>query len=69
MRWSGSLPKWAFPVLHDKGVYDYPAYNGAYSRSGAAIQKYLALGIPPSSWCWTSIGTLWWGATTRCTRP
>ena len=29
-------------VLHDKGVYDYPAYNGAYSRSGAAIQKYLA---------------------------
>ena len=29
-------------VLHDKGVYDYPAYNGAYSRSGAAIQNYLA---------------------------
>ena len=23
------------------GVYDYPAYNGAYDRSGAAVKAYL----------------------------
>ena len=28
-------------VIHDRGVYDYPAYNGAYSRSGAAVEEYL----------------------------
>lgn len=30
-----------FTVLHDRTLYDYPEYNGAYSRSGAAIQSYL----------------------------
>ncbi|MBU5435303.1 stage II sporulation protein P [Pseudoflavonifractor sp. MSJ-37] len=29
-------------VLHDKGAYDYPAYQGAYGRSGAAVADYLA---------------------------
>ena len=28
-------------VIHDRGVYDYPAYNGAYGRSGAAVEEYL----------------------------
>ena len=29
-------------VIHDRTLYDYPQYNGAYSRSGAGIQAYLA---------------------------
>ena len=29
-------------VVHDRGVYDYPVYNGAYGRSGAAVEEYLA---------------------------
>lgn len=28
-------------VVHDRGVYDYPVYNGAYGRSGAAVEDYL----------------------------
>lgn len=28
-------------VLHDRGVYDYPRYNGAYTRSGEAVAEYL----------------------------
>ena len=28
-------------VIHDRTLYDYPQYNGAYSRSGAGIQTYL----------------------------
>lgn len=28
-------------VIHDETLYDYPEYNGAYSRSGASISKYL----------------------------
>lgn len=28
-------------VIHDRGVYDYPAYKGAYGRSGAAVRGYL----------------------------
>ncbi len=28
-------------VIHDRGVYDYPFYAGAYSRSGAAVREYL----------------------------
>lgn len=30
------------PVLHDRTLYDYPSYTGAYDRSLAAIQSYLA---------------------------
>lgn len=29
-------------VLHDRTLYDYPSYTGAYDRSLAAIQSYLA---------------------------
>lgn len=29
-------------VLHDRTLYDYPAYSGAYDRSLSAIQSYLA---------------------------
>lgn len=28
-------------VLHDETPYDYPQYNGAYSRSGAGVEAYL----------------------------
>ena len=28
-------------VIHDRTLYDYPQYNGAYSRSGEGIQAYL----------------------------
>ena len=28
-------------VIHDTGCYDYPVYNGAYTRSGAAAEKWL----------------------------
>ncbi len=29
-------------VIHDREIYDYPSYTGSYSRSGAAVEKYLA---------------------------
>ena len=29
-------------VVHDKTKYDYPSYTGSYSRSGAAVEEYLA---------------------------
>ena len=29
-------------VLHDREIYDYPSYTGSYSRSGAAVEQYLA---------------------------
>ena len=29
-------------VLHDRTLYDYPAYAGAYERSLEAVEKYLA---------------------------
>ena len=29
-------------VLHDRTLYDYPSYSGAYDRSLSAIQSYLA---------------------------
>lgn len=29
-------------VIHDRGIYDYPSYTGSYTRSGAAIEQYLA---------------------------
>ena len=28
-------------VLHDRGIYDYPKYSGAYTRSGPAVEDYL----------------------------
>lgn len=29
-------------VLHDRSLYDYPSYSGAYNRSLASIESYLA---------------------------
>ena len=31
-----------FKVLHDTNLYDYPSYNGAYERSKAAVEQWLA---------------------------
>ena len=31
-----------FEVIHDTNLYDYPAYDGAYDRSGAAVKDWLA---------------------------
>lgn len=30
-----------FRVIHDTNLYDYPSYNGAYDRSGAAVEQWL----------------------------
>ncbi len=30
-----------FQVIHDTNLYDYPAYNGAYERSLAAVNQWL----------------------------
>ena len=29
------------PVLHDRSMYDYPSYSGAYDRSLEAVERYL----------------------------
>lgn len=31
-----------FGVVHDPTLYDYPSYTGAYDRSGAAVEQWLA---------------------------
>lgn len=36
------LSSYGISVLHDRNLYDDPAYNGAYERSGAAAEAYLA---------------------------
>ncbi len=36
-----ALEAQGFTVLHDRSLYDYPAYNGAYDRSGAAVRQLL----------------------------
>lgn len=35
------LTEAGFTVLHDTQLYDYPNYNGAYTRSYAAVEQYL----------------------------
>ena len=30
-----------YQVLHDTNLYDYPAYNGSYDRSKAAVEEWL----------------------------
>lgn len=30
-----------FQVIHDTNLYDYPAYNGCYDRSKAAVEQWL----------------------------
>lgn len=37
-----ALGEYGLSVLHDTELYDYPSYNGSYTRSEAAIQAYLA---------------------------
>ena len=29
-------------VLHDREIYDFPSYTGSYTRSGEAVERYLA---------------------------
>ena len=36
------LEKAGLRVLHDREIYDFPSYTGSYTRSGAAVEKYLA---------------------------
>jgi len=38
---AAALEERGFEVLHDRSLYDYPAYNGAYDRSGAAVRQLL----------------------------
>ena len=33
---------YGFQVIHDTTLFDYPAYNGAYDRSKAAVEQWLA---------------------------
>lgn len=35
------LQKAGIEVIHDRELYDYPSYNGAYNRSADAVKKYL----------------------------
>ena len=32
---------YGFQVIHDTELYDYPAYSGAYERSGAAVRRWV----------------------------
>lgn len=36
-----SLEQQGIGVIHDREIYDYPAYNGAYSRTRKAITEHL----------------------------
>ncbi len=38
---AAALEAQGFGVIHDRSLYDYPAYNGAYDRSGAAVRQLL----------------------------
>ena len=39
---AAALTEQGLNVLHDREIYDYPSYTGSYSRSGAAVEEYLA---------------------------
>ncbi len=39
---AAALTELGLNVLHDREIYDYPSYTGSYSRSGAAVEEYLA---------------------------
>lgn len=39
---TAALESYGLNVIHDRGLYDYPSYTGSYTRSGAAIESYLA---------------------------
>ena len=36
------LESFGLSVIHDREIYDYPSYTGSYTRSGAAVESYLA---------------------------
>ncbi len=38
---AAQLEKAGIEVIHDRELYDYPSYNGAYNRSADAVKKYL----------------------------
>ena len=37
-----TLESYGLTVLHDRTLYDYPGYNGAYDRSASAVSRALA---------------------------
>ena len=37
-----ALREHGLEVIHDRSIYDYPSYTGSYSRTGEAIEQYLA---------------------------
>lgn len=37
-----ALRGYGLEVIHDREIYDYPSYTGSYTRSGEAIEQYLA---------------------------
>ena len=39
---TAALESYGLSVVHDRTIYDYPSYTGSYSRSGAAVEDYLA---------------------------
>ena len=39
---ASELEQFGLRILHDREIYDYPSYTGSYSRSGAAVDQYLA---------------------------
>lgn len=41
-RLTEKLEEYGLNVIHDREIYDYPSYTGSYSRSGAAVERYLA---------------------------
>ena len=39
---AAALEERGLRVAHDTGLYDYPSYTGSYTRSGAAVEAWLA---------------------------
>ena len=42
VRVGDEIAEMGLTVVHDTGLYDYPEYNGAYDRSLAAVEDWLA---------------------------
>ena len=38
---TAALESAGIEVIHDRELYDYPSYNGAYNRSAAKVREYL----------------------------
>ncbi len=39
---AAKLEEFGINVIHDREIYDYPSYTGSYTRSGEAVENYLA---------------------------